>query len=275
MGQLAGGQVIEGGPVIPDAIPRHVNPFGQTRRVQSDAIQAAVDASSAGDYIYLDPAVSYTENVVISTSGLTLIGLGARGQPWINPASGGGLQIDEADDTVLINVGIGGDSAADYALNIKAAAECRLYGCNIEGPDGTLILLDGTDSAQISNLMLVDCEWKWGGTGIEFDNSLYGYPTQIHVIGGLMHNLTVAAMADNATGGGVQDLWVKDVTFAAQEDGTEPTKYLDLVNVANTGMFSGCRFATATNAASTLAIDAGIFWAANATEAGWSTGRPS
>lgn len=274
MTQLVGGQVIEGGPVIPDAIPRHVNPFGQTRRVQSDAIQAAVDASSAGDYIYLDQR-TYTENVVITTAGLTLIGLGARGQPWINPASGGGLQIAEADDTVLINIGIGGDSAADYALNIHSSAEVRLYGVNMEGPDGALLLLDGDDDGQVSNLMLVDCEWKWGGTGIEFAASGYGYPTQIRVLGGLMHGLTDAAMADAAAAGGVLDLWVKDMEFGAQEDATEPTKYLDIDRVGNTGMFSGNRFATATNASSTLGIAAGIMWAANATEAGWSTGRPS
>ena len=69
---IQGGQIIEGGPVILDAIPRHVNPFGQTRRVDSNAIQGAVNESVAGDVIYIEPD-TYTENVVITKAGLTLI----------------------------------------------------------------------------------------------------------------------------------------------------------------------------------------------------------
>lgn len=272
---IQGGQIIEGGPVILDAIPRHVNPFGQTRRVDTDAIVAAVAASSPGDVIYIEPR-TYTENVVITTPGLTLIGIGARGQPWINPAAGGGLQLGVgADDTVLVNLGIGGAAGADYAINFNGVSECRAYGCKFEGPTGTIVLVDGTAGAQVSNLMLEDCEYAWGGVGISFDASGFGFPTQIRVRKGLFHGLTAASIQDNDGAAGVRDLWVDDVDFANQEDGTKPTMHLDLGNAGNTGMFSRNRFALATNASADLGIAAGISWAGNLTEAGVSTARPS
>lgn len=266
--------ILEGGIVIEAGIPRAFNPFGDTRLVPSGTtIQSVVDVAAAGDIIYIEPA-TYTENLVISTAGLTLVGMGARGQPWINPAAGGGMQVT-VDDVVVINLGIAGAAAADYALNLKASSESRFYGCKIEGPDGVALLLDGTAGAQCSNLMFQDCEWIWCGVGVEFDNSGYGFPTQIRFRDCLFGNITTAAMRDNASGGGVVDLIVKDCEFAAQEDGTEPTKYLDLDRVGNTGLFSGNRFALATNLATKLTIAAGIQWVANGTEAGWSTARPA
>jgi hypothetical protein len=266
--------ILEGGIVIEAGVPRAFNPFGDIRLVPSVAtIQSVVDVAAAGDIIYIEPG-EYDENLVISTAGLTLVGMGARGQPWINPAAGGGLQVT-AEDTVIINLGVAGAAAADYALNLKAAHECRFYGCKVEGPDGVAALLDGTDDDQCSNILFKDCEWIWCGVGVEFDNSLYGYPSQITFRDCLLGNITTAAMRDNPAAGGVVDLTVTDCVFAAQEDGTEPTDYLLLDRVGNTGMFSGNRFAHATNEAAVLTIAAGIIWAANATEAGWSTGRPS
>ncbi len=267
---------IEGGAVLEGSIPRHVNPFGETRRVPSGTtIQSVVDNSNAGDVLYIDPA-GYPENLVINNPGLTLVGLGARGEPFINPASGGALQIgDLADDTVLINLGLAGASAAAFALNVNAAAECRFHGCKFEGPDGVVVLLDGTPGDQCGNIWFEDCEFAFGGAGVEFDNSAFGFPTQIRFRDCLFHGLTAAAMRNNASGGGVVDFWVKDCEFGNQEDGTEPTKYIQIDRVGDTGLFSGNRFATPTNAAAKMTIAAGVIWAANATEAGWSTARPA
>lgn len=266
--------ILEGGIVIEAGIPRAFNPFGDIRLVPSGTtIQSVVDVAAAGDIIYIEPA-TYAENLIIATAGLTLVGMGARGQPWINPAAGGGLQIT-ADDVVVINLGVAGEAGADYALNLQASSESRFYGCKFEGPTGVATLLDGTASAQCSNILFKDCEWIWCGVGVEFDNSGYGYPSQITFKDCLFGNITTAAMRDNATGGGVVDLTVTDCVFAAQEDGTEPTDYLVLDRVGDTGIFSGCRFAYATNEADVLTIAAGIRWGPNGTEAGWSTARPS
>ena len=78
-----------------------------------------------------------------------------------------------------------------------------------------------------------------------------------------------------ATGGGVADLWVEDCYFNDNEDGTAPTDYVKVDRAGDTGMITGCRFSIATNASADLKIAAGIMWVANATEAGWTTARPS
>lgn len=267
-----GGQLIEGGVVLQGSVPRHVNPFGRTRHVDGSTIQGAVDDALAGDVIYIAPA-TYEENVVISTAGLTLVGLGARGQPWINPAAGGGMQII-ADDTVLINLGVAGAAAAAYAMNVSAASECRFHGCKFEGPDDVNVLLGGDDDGQVGNCMFEDCEWAWCGAGVEFDNSGFGFPTQVRFRDCLFHNYTAAAVRNNAAGGGVADLWMQRCVFANQENGTEPTDYILVDRVGDTGIIEQCSFAAATITAAKMTIAAGILWVANMAEDGVSTARP-
>lgn len=266
--------IIQGGRTIEEAIPRPIWPFGNIRLVPSGTtIQSVVDVAEAGDIIYIE-AGTYAENVIIATAGLTLVGLGARGQPWINPAAGGGLQIDEVDDIVIINLGIAGAAAADWAMNAQSASECRFYQCKFEGPTGTVVLLDGTAGAQCGNLLFDDCEFANGGSGVLFDNSGFGYPTQMRFRNCLFHNLTAVCMGLD-TDGGVLDLWVKGCEFGTAEDGTEPTDFILIARAGDTGMFTDNSFATATNAASLLTIAAGIHWVANKTEAGVSTARPA
>ncbi len=267
------------GPAILGAVPREhlafINPMKSIHHVQAgQTIQAAVTAAAAGDAILIDPA-EYDETVVIATAGLVLIALGTRGQAWINPstAGAGGMQIT-ADSVTVINLGIGGESTAGYALNLKAASEFRFFGCKFEG--ATIdVLLDGTASGQCSNGIFRDCEFTWSACGVEFDNSGYGYPTQIRFEDCLFNNLTAACMRINASGGGVADLWVTDCVFGNQENATEPTDYVLVNRAGDTGFFSGNRFAIATNLAAKLTIAAGIIWGPNGTEAGWSTARPA
>jgi hypothetical protein len=239
-------------------------------------IQGAVNKMVADDVVYISPA-TYAENVVVATAGLTFVGLGARGQPWINPATGIAFHVNAVDDIVVYNLGMAGASAAQTSLRLTSSSESRFYQCKIEGGDGPtyLALLEGTADAQCGNVMFEDCEFAWGTTGVVFDNSAYGYPTQIRFRNSLFHNITTVHMRDEAAGGGFADLWVKDCEFSANEDASEPTDYLLINRAGNSGIFSGNRFATATNAASTLTIAAGVLWMANATEAGWSTARPA
>ena len=278
MGVLIGGNIIQGGEVIPGSIPRIQNPLGGVRYVPSGTtIQSVVDVAVANDVIFIEPA-TYAENVVIGTAGLTLVGMGARGQPWINPASGIAFHVQDVDDCVVINLGMAGASGAEASCKLDVTSETRLYGCKIEGGDGptTLLRLVGDANGQCSNIRVEDCEFAWGTVGVEFDNSGYGYPTQIYFRDCLFHNITTVHMRNDTSGGGVADLWVKDCEFHGNEGATEPsTGYLAIARAGDSGGFSGCRFATATNATGVLSIAAGIQWMANATEAGWSTARPS
>jgi hypothetical protein len=266
--------IIEGGVVIPGHFPRHVSPFGKIRIVpDGTTIQAAVDDASPGDVIYIEPG-TYAENVVIATAGLTLVGLGSRGQPWVNPATGVGLQVSEVDDVVIVNLGIAGEGAAAAALRLTSTSESRFYGCKFEGNANILVLVEGTAGAQCSNLMFFDCEFAWGLVGMEFDNSLFGYPTQILVRDCWFHEVTTAHMRINPAAGGVLDLWVEGCKFMNTEGAAEPTDYILIDRAGDTGMFSNCYFAAATITAAQMTIAAGILWVANKAEDGVSTARP-
>ncbi len=266
--------IIEGGSVIPGHFPRHNNPFGKTRHVDGSTIQAAVDEAEAGDVIYIAPD-TYAENVVIATAGITLVGLGARGQPWINPAAGVALHINGVDDVVVINLGIGGVAAAAAALRLTSTSESRFHQCKIEGGSDVLALLEGTAGDQCSNLMFMDCEFAWGLVGMEFADSLFGFPTQILLRQCWFHEVTTAHLRGSVAAGGVVDLWVEDCRFMNSEDATEPTDYILVDRVGDTGMVSGCQFATAAISAAKMTIAAGILWVNNADEAGISSARPA
>src|SRR3990167_1249972 len=193
--------IIEGGVIIEDGIPRPVAPFGRVRRVLSAAtIQAAVTAASAGDILYIEPG-SYNETVTVNKR-LTLVGLGGRGAAYIEPTTVGaeGMQVT-ADDVTLINLGVAGEDTASYALNVRAAYRFRAYGCKFEGPTGTVVLLDGTATKNTADALFEDCEFAWGGSGVLFDNSYYGYPTQIRIRGCWFHNMTAVGVGLAADGG--------------------------------------------------------------------------
>lgn len=245
-----------------------------THFVDGTPIQPVIDEAQAGDTIYIAPG-SYDETVTVNKNDLTLIGLGGRGEAYINPTTVGaeGMEVT-ANGVTLVNLAIAGESTADYAFKLTAASDFSALGCSFEGPTGTVVLLGGTDDDHCSNDLFDDCEFKWGGSGMLFDNSLYGYPTQIHLRRCLFHNLTVVCIGLD-TAGGVVNLELTDCVFDNQEDGTPPTDYIKIDRVGDTGIVSGCRFARADNEADVLTIAAGIIWCANATEAGWSTARPT
>jgi len=266
--------IIQGGVVIEDGLPRPLDPFGRVRHATpTSTLQSVVTAANAGDVIYCD-AGAYDETVTVNKR-LSIVGLGGRGGAYIEPSTVGaeGMQVT-ADDVTLINLGVAGEATASYALNLNACARFRGYSCKFEGPDGTVVLVDGTATDQVGDALLDDCEFAWGGSGILFDDSAYGYPTQVFLQRSRFHNLT-AVHVGLAAGGGVANLHLIDCIHDNLEDGTAPTDYIKVDRAGDTGIISGCRFATPTNDAALLTIAAGILWVANATEAGWSLARPA
>lgn len=243
---------------------------------QIETLEELFALMQPNDIAFLAPQRFPENNLVIpaSLSGITLIGygydLGGRGAAFIEPlgVNDEGLSI-EANDVSLINVGVAGKGTADYALQIADdVARFRAHRCKLEGPDGTVVNLIGC-----ADLLFDDCEFCWGGRGIVGVGGLASFPTQIRVRNSLFHNLTEVHVSDGI--GSFSNLELTDNKHDNAEDGTAPTDYLLIDHANSTGIVSGCRFATATNAATVLTIAAGIRWAANATEAGWSTARPA
>lgn len=262
------------------AIPKHLDSRRRYVFVQpsspTGALQRAIDGAAPKTTIFIAPG-DYNEAIVIpaTATNLALVGMGGRGAEAVAPQAAGaeGMRV-LADDVTLVNVGVAGASGADYALNVRAAARFRAHQCKFEGPTGAVVLLDGTADDQVADALLDDCEFAWGGSGILFDNSAYGYPTQVRIRNSWFHNLTAVGVG-LASGGGVTNLELRDCVFDNQEDGTAPTHYVKVDRAGDTGIVTGCRFAFATNEADKMAIAAGILWVANATEAGWTTARPS
>lgn len=238
------------------------------------------------DIIYVAPG-AYDETVTISNAKnqLTIVGMGGRGAVFVEPTTAGaeGMQIKSSDVT-LINLGVAGESTADYALNVngnrpggtgtKFGRRFRAFGCKFEMGEGTgpAVILDGTADYNVSDALFRDCEFAWAGYGIKFSDSGYGAPTQVFLDRCRMYGITTSYLWDGDGSVGPENLIVRDSEFDAK-GGTEPTKHLDLV-VGN-GIFSGNRFALLSNASASLVISANIQWVANGTEGGWSTGRPS
>lgn len=240
----------------------------------------------AGDRILVGPgAYDETVNLDNTKNNLTIIGVGGRGSVFIEPTTAGaeGMQVKSSDVT-LINIGVAGESTADYALNVngnrpggtgtKFGRRFRAYGCKFEMGEGTgpAVILNGTADYNVSDALFSDCEFAWAGYGIKFVESGYGAPTQVFLDSCRMYGITTSYLWDGDSSVGPENLIVKDSDFDAK-GGTEPTTHLDLV-VGN-GIFSGNRFALLSNATAKLVIGADIQWVANATEGGWSTGRPS
>lgn len=257
---------------------------GQSQGTAFASITYALTKLAAGDTLYVMPG-AYVESPVIpaALNGITIVGLGGRGSAFIEPSAAGaeGLQV-LASDVTLVNLGVAGDDTGDYALNIKGNSaghygrRFRAYGCKFELADGAgpAVLINGDADYQAADILLEDCEFAYAGFGIQFDDSGYGYPTQVFVSNCRFHNIATACIGE-ATGGGVTNLEVTNCIFDNLEDGTPPTDYVKVDRAGDTGIFSGNKFATATNATGVLTIAAGIMWVVNATEAGWSAARPS
>lgn len=253
------------------------------RRVES--LSALFAIAEPGDVAFLGPQ-RYTEgNLIIpaTLTNFTMIGAGGRGDCFIEPSVAGseGLQV-LATGVTLINIGVAGASAGDYALNVKGnttsknGRRFRAIGCKFEGPTGPAVLLNGDSNYNVSDAMFDDCEFAWCGTGIRLASSGFGVVTQIRIRNSWFHNFTAAGL-DSAVAADfvVANLMLLNNHFDQLEDGTEPTDFVLLSNNSNTGHIAGNQFAIATNAAAKLTIGTGLMWGPNGTEAGWSTARPA
>lgn len=289
-------------PVVGNGIPSNVGTYwfvdgttgvdGNSGTDPSQAfatIQYAVDRRGPNDVI-LVAAGAYDETVTISrgVGPLTIVGLGNQGDVGIAPSGllARGMTNNE-DDVTLINVGVAGESTADFALR-STGSRLRLVSCKLEGVDtsgaalgigpGSVAQVNAGTAGNCGDVNLYNVELAWSFNGLAFVASDYGVPTQIFIDGLRVHNVSGTEMISvpGAFGiGGVRNLMCTNGLFEAMEDGTNPSDFVAVNGTGDTGIITKCSFAIATNASADLKIAAGVMWVANATEAGWSTARPS
>lgn len=240
---------------------------------RTNTIAEALAIMQEKDVLMLGPQTYDEGNLVIDTPNVTLIGTGNRQETSIAPSAtaSNGLNIKSTGVT-LINVDVSQGATGIYAVKagyetILSLNRFRAYGCKFEG-NGIGLHLHG-----MSDVLLDDCEFAWSTSGLVLQPNSHGFCTEVFVGRSRFHNLVTAGIS--GTGHVVDNLEVSDCIFDSTEDGSGPTKFLDLSDNANMGLFTRNSFRVATNLASKMTIGTGLFWLANATEAGLSTARPA
>ena len=246
-------------------------------------IQAAIDAASAGDRIYIAPG-DYDEAVTISKNYLTLMGMGGRGSVAIAPSASNAIALSisgasaRTKDVTLINIGGEGNGTGGGLRIFGDIRRIRAIACKFEGGafGGKL---ESTAAGSVGDTRLIDCEFAWATTALHLTASGGGDPvTQTLLQNSLLHNFTADGVLTSVSH--AADLWILDNTFANQEDGTEPTQYLDIDDASTTGLVSGNKFATTVLASAKLALASGVIFAGNFAQAegpatgGGTAGRP-
>lgn len=250
-----------------------------------EALQRAVSSVSSGTTLFLAPG-DYEEAVVIpgAKDNLTLVGMGGRGAVAIVAPTNGVALTNHGRDVTLVNIGCEGDGTGGGLVN--TGRRFRAFGCKLEGGAfGARMAVGGTAEIDAGtqdkgdDCWLVDCEFAWSEAGLLLVGGGYGAVTQLHVQGGLVHNCTKGVTEAVGTGASApvlfRNLTLDGVTFDRDEDGTEPTNYVDLnLDNTNTGLVVGCRFPSALNGGKNL-VSTAVLWVANHHPAGLSNGQPS
>lgn len=227
-------------------------------------ISRAITAALPGDVIVIMPG-SYNEALTVNKANLTFIGSGTPGAVSIATTGTTVAATITANGCSFINLNFDAVAGAAYSVAITAVTRVKFYGCRFSTNSTALVLANN-----VTDAVFQDCEFADGVNGIVFAtaNSARWFIRDCR-----FRNISTVHITDGAVA--CTNLNVTDCTFDAAANGTEPTDYLTVDTAASSGIFSGNRFAVATNAAAVLTIGANIQWGPNGTEAGWSTARPA
>ncbi|KKL94234.1 hypothetical protein LCGC14_1866720 [marine sediment metagenome] len=242
----------------------------------------AVAKASAYDFVHVAPnnGSPYVESAVLDVSvrGLTFIGEGPIASVWVQPTTAGqsGVRVT-ADEVTFQNFGGESNATGLYGLDVAdAVEEFRAYYSKFGGGGGGKSAVKFTGPGP---LLLEHCEIAWAGYGIELIGGVTSWPTQIRVNKCLFHNLSISHVFRSTIVGTIVKNYVHtNNVHDLMEDGSGPSdSFIRIDNANSTGMIVGNRFATATNATLKFRLNADelIKWGPNATEAGWSSARPS
>jgi hypothetical protein len=238
-------------------------------------IQAAVNVAAPGDVIEIDGYAEYDENVTITTSKLTFIGVGGRRSVRVTSVGTNStcFTINGAYDVELRNLNLGGrgtGSALKLTGQIRrfSAYDCRFSG----GANGVEIA--ASSGGQVVDILFERCRFE-GTDGVEFSTGEGGDPASQTYFKSCDFQYCAAYAINLPTNSWSTGLFVQGCHFLPEEDGTGPSAaWIKADNANQTGMISGCFFAQATHLNTAIAIDAGVLYVGNATEEGINAARP-
>lgn len=247
-------------------------------------IAAALTAAQSGDVILIAPG-SYDEALTITASNITLVGCGNAGAVAVVPSTTDATAIKvqgtatRTQDVTFINVGAETNGTGIGVHLLGNLRRIRFYGGKIEGgTDSLKIESDATGS--VADTSFRECEFCWSTNGVHITASGGGDPvTQTRFERCFFHNHVTDVVKTSTSH--TADLWIINSVFNAQEDGTEPTQYLDIDEASTTGYIAGNFFATTVFDTASFAIAAGVLFTNNISQAenpsanvGGTSGRP-
>ena len=250
---------------------RYVGENAPTGVTAYNTIQEAVDALIDGDLLIVGPG-EYDENVTITDKNkITVIGAGNPHACRLTALTNGiALTIVGGQDVTIINMnlegrGTGGALKLDGQIRRLVVQGCKIHG----GADGVLIAPAAL--GQIVEAIIEGCLITGLTTGISHAGT-GGDPTHKVTIQG---NRFIAITTDCivSTGSFINGMVIDNIM--GNDGDTEPTRFIKLDGAGDSGIVAGNQFATPTNDNAKFVLDADVMWGANATEAGWSTARPS
>lgn len=246
-------------------------------------VETVADAISAceagrGDQILVMPG-TYTLTAAVVPKARTVI----RGLPGYErvtivrgvATAGVDAFTVSAADVHFRNLTIQAGSATSFCAavsGVRSLFDTVEFGTNVADGDG-LELLAAADDCRI-----LGCTFDTLENAINIVTTAAGGPDDLLVKDCIFNACTQMITDEGSVTGVYKRLLIMDcVGNCDAVDGTLPSDYIKLntVNNGEFGMITGCRFSHATNATLVFVIPAQVRWAPNATEAGWSTGRPS
>jgi hypothetical protein len=246
-------------------------------------ITLAVAACQSGDVVLVTPG-SYDEALVITTSNIAIIGCGNVGSVAVVPSTTNATAIKvqgtatRTSDVTIINVGAESNGTGLAVHVLGNTRRIRFYGGKLEGGT-TAVTLESDATGSVADVSFQGCEIAWATNGFSLITSGGGDPvTQAKIQDCFFHNIVTDCIKNVTTHSA--DVWVIDCTFAAQEDATEPTQFIDLAVANTTGLLVGNRYATTVYSTAKFGIATGVLtvdWATereHETTDGGTNGRP-
>jgi hypothetical protein len=227
-------------------------------------IQAAVDAADEAEDILIAPA-EYDENVLIETPRLRLFGIGAQHAIRVTGTLAGtatAIHVSGVSEIGLYNLNLEGRTGGS---GLKLSGQIRrmeVGSCKLHGGDQA-VLLASAGGGQIVDIRILANIIANSAIGLSMAYSGGDPGHQFLIASNLFQKIVTDCIVEN---GATHDWSILDNTFALN-DGTEPTRFLDIDTVGTTGLAAGNRFATTVFAAAKMAIAAGVLWVDNKVEA--------
>lgn len=242
------------------------------------AVQAAVDQADEGDLILIAPG-EYDEDVVVATPRLQLAGVGPRHSVRITGVAAGTstpMTITGVSEVGLYNLNLEARSGGDGLLMQGQLRRCEIATCKIHGGTNA-IRIAVAGGGQPVDLRFEENVLGNATNGFSVDYAGGDPGHQLKLLGNTFERIVTDCILED---GATHDWLIAHNIFTAN-DGTEPTRFLDIDAVGSTGFVTKNVFHTTVFSTAKFAIASGVLFAGNESQAenpsaavGGTFGRP-